>query len=38
MEQGNLFNAQSLHEEFVVDGQDVAESWLFLIDLTEHEV
>jgi hypothetical protein len=38
MEQGNLFNAQSLHEEFVVNGQDVVGSWLFLSDLTEHEV
>lgn len=38
MDQGNLYNAQSLHEEFVVDGQDVAENWLFLNDLTEYEI
>ena len=38
MDLGNLHNAQSLHEEFVVDGQDVAENWLFLNDLTEYEI
>ncbi len=38
LDQGNLFNAQSLHEEFVVNGEDVAKSWLFLNDLTGHEI
>lgn len=38
MDQGNLGNAQSLHEEFVVNGEDVAKSWLFLNDLTEYEL
>ncbi len=38
MDQGNLLNAQSLHEEFVVNGEDVAKEWMFLNDLTEYEI
>lgn len=38
LDQGDLGNAQSLHEEFVVNGEDVAKSWLFLNDLTDHEI
>lgn len=37
LESGNLENAQSLHEEFVVNGEDVASEWMFLADLT-HEI
>lgn len=36
LDQGNLSNAQSLHEEFVVDGEDVVNEWIFLNDLTEY--
>jgi len=38
MDRGNLLNAQSLHEEFVVNGEDVAKEWMFLNDLTEYEL
>jgi hypothetical protein len=38
LDQGNLHNAQSLHEEFVVNGEDIAKNWLFIEDLTEDEI
>lgn len=38
MENNELDNAQCLHEEFVVSGEDVVNQWLFINDLTEDEI
>jgi hypothetical protein len=34
MDCGNLFDAQAIHEEFVIDEEDVPKNWLFLNDFT----